>query len=69
MKKLRGALMKVTGLEEDPLSAAKSFTACDQRSEENDVDFVSVIKKHFRRAYPHKPLTSKVLLQRFLTGL
>ena len=69
MKKLRGALMKVTGLEEDPLSAAKSFTARDQRSEENVADFASVIKKLFRRAYPEEPLTSKVLLQRFLTGL
>ena len=66
---LHAALIAASGLLEDPLSAAKSFTARDQRTDEKVADFASAIKKLFRQAYPEERAASKVLLQRFLTGL
>lgn len=69
LKKLHAALLAASGQLEDPLSAAKQFTSRDQRPEECVADFASAIKKLFRRAYPEEQATSKVLLQRFITGL
>jgi len=69
LKKLHAALLEASGQLEDPLSAAKQFTSRDQRPEECVADFASAIKKLFRRAYPDEQTTSKVLLQRFITGL
>ena len=69
LKKLHAALIAASGLLEDPLSAAKSFIARDQRPDEKVADFASAIKKLFRQAYPEERAASKVLLQRFLTGL
>ena len=69
LKKLHAAHIAASGMLEDPLSAAKSFSAHDQRPDEKVADFASAIKKLFRQAYPEERVASKVLLQQFLTGL
>ena len=69
LKKLKTALMEKTGLAQDPLTAGKLFMTRSHRPAEKVADFMSDLKKLFKRAFPNKELTSGVLLQRFMTGL
>ena len=69
LQQLKTALMGKMGLAQDPLTAGKSFIVHCQRSDEKVADFASDLKKLFKRAYPEEPLTSGILLQRFVTGL
>ena len=69
LKKLHDALLAVSEQLQDPLSEAKSFITREQQPDEKVADFAAALRKLFRRAYPEEQATSKVLLQRFLTGL
>ena len=69
LKKLKKTLMEKAGLAQDPLTAGKLFMTRSQRQAEKVTDFVSDLKKLFKRAFPDDDLTSCVLLQRFMTGL
>ena len=66
---LKGALAQRAGLKKDSLAAAMTFIERNQRAQEKTVDFAAELKKLFGQAYPDENLTSKVLLQRFVTGL
>ena len=66
---LKGALAQRAGLKRDSLAAAKTFIERNQRAQEKTVDFAAELKKLFGQAYHDENLTSKVLLQRFVTGL
>ena len=66
---LKENLMIKAGLKKNPLIAARDFLARNQSPNEKVGDFVLDLKKKFKQAYPAEPLTSAVLLQKFLTGL
>ena len=70
LKKLKKTLMERAGLAQDPLTSGKLFMARSQRQAEKVADFVTDLKKLFKRAFPDEDIvTSGVLLQRFMTGL
>jgi hypothetical protein len=66
---LKSALIKMAGLDVDPLIAGKDFMTCAQLPNENVEDFSLRLRKLFKSAYETQDATSEVLLQRFLTGL
>ena len=69
LDKLKSTLEKAAGVVEDPLTAARAFVSRDQGPQESVKDFAAVLRRLFKQAYPEEPLTSSVLLQRFLTRL
>lgn len=69
MKTLKAALSEKSGLTKDYLSAAKAFMERTQGPDEKVADYASQLKKLFREGHSDEDLTSKVLLQRFITGL
>ena len=69
LKKLKTTLMEKAGLAQDPLTAGKLFMTRSHRPAEKVTDFVSDLKKLFKRAFPDEDLSSGILLQRFMTGL
>ena len=69
MKTLKAALSEKAGLTKDSLSAAKAFMERTQGPDEKVADYASQLKKLLQQGHPDEDLISKVLLQRFITGL
>ena len=61
--------MKQAGLVRDPLTAGQLFMSRYQLPGEKVRDFAAELKKLFTESYPSEPLTTAILLQRFLTDL
>ena len=69
MERLKKSLTIKAGIGEDPLVTARDFQVRTQGPTEKAADFISDLRKKFKRAYPGEELTSAVLLQKALTGL
>lgn len=66
---LKKSLMEKAGLKKDPFEAAREFQFRTQGHQEKTRDFAAELKKKFQEAYPEEQASSKVLLQKFMTGL
>lgn len=69
LTKLKAALAERAGLSTDPLEAARKFMNMNQREKQRVADYATSLREVFEKAHKDEPLTSPVLLQRFLTGL
>ena len=69
LTKLKAALAERAGLSTDPLEAARKFMNMNQQEKQRVADYATSLRGLFEKAHKDEPLTSPVLLQRFLTGL
>ena len=69
METLKNSLSKRAGLKKDPLTAAGQFQSRKQKPGEKVNSYITDLKKLFKEAYADEPLTSSILLQKFLSDL
>ena len=66
---MKTALIESAVLLTDPLLAAKKFMAHNQGTAESVADYLTELKRSFKRTHPKESLDTTILLQKFLMGL